>query len=108
MQKPLCLFTLALACIVITHAQTLPPVVETGATSRPAWLEPLQELDDRIPSWLHLSGEYRARAENAGHIRYTDVYDSYLLSRLRLKMEIRPTTWFSFVAESTDARVFFN
>jgi Alginate export len=108
MQKLLRLFPLALACIVVTHAQTAHPADGTSVTGRPVWLAPLQDLDGRLPSWLRLSGEYRARAENSGHIRYTDVYDSYLLSRLRLKIEIRPKTWFSFVAESTDARVFFN
>ena len=109
MQRSLLLLSLSLACVIGVHAQAVNQAAGgTNTPDNPTWLTPLQDLDTRLPSWLRLSGEYRARVEDAGHIRYADTYDTYLLSRLRLKIEIRPTTWLSFVAESTDARIFFN
>src|SRR5258706_1171294 len=73
-----------------------------------AWLFPVQSLNDTLPRWLRLGGEYRSRIESADGIGYAAINDTYLLSRFRLNVTIQPAKWLSFFGETQDSRVFFN
>jgi len=91
--------------------QTQPPdaasIIQRGAG--PAdWLFPVEKLDDRLPRWLRLSGEYRTRLESADGIKFTRTRDLYLLSRWRLDLTIQPIDWLTLFMEGQDSRVFFN
>jgi hypothetical protein len=63
-------------------------------------------LNEELPKWLRFSGEYRARFENQEHIRWRPANsDFYMLSRLRLGLELRPRPWLKFFGQGQDARV---
>lgn len=74
----------------------------------PDWLFPVAKLDEALPDWLRIGGNYRSRFEGPTGIGYAGVSDAYLLSRLRLRVEIVPTSWLLLESEVQDARVFFN
>ena len=93
-----------LIMVVSGSAQAASP----PANDTPEWLTPLQDLDRELPSWLRFNGEYRARLESSDHIKFGALNDVYLLSRLRLSISIRPSSWLEFAAETQDARAFFN
>ncbi len=95
------------------HAQTnpnsnpapSPPAVESDS---PSWLFPVAKLDERLPRWLHIGGQYRDRLEGPIGIGYTGTNDFYLLDRFRLIIGIRPKEWLTFFGEVQDSRIFFN
>src|SRR6266851_5590451 len=95
------------------HAQTnpnsnpapSPPAVESDS---PSWLFPVAKLDERLPRWLHIGGQYRDRLEGPIGIGYTGTNDFYLLDRFRLIIGIRPKEWLKFYGEVQDSRIFFN
>ena len=68
----------------------------------------MARLDEVLPSWLRIGGEYRNRVELPGGIGRAAVNDSYLLDRLRVNVTIQPTAWLGFHGEVQDARIFFN
>lgn len=70
---------------------------------------PSDELNKELPTWLRFSGEYRSRAEgfDGGGFK-ANSQDLYLLSRLRLNMQIRTSKWFRIFAQAQDARIFWN
>ena len=78
----------------------------TGAA--PSWLFPVDKLDESLPEWLHLGGEYRNRLEGPTGIGFTGTRDFYLLDRLRVDATIQPKPWLLFSGEVQDARIFFN
>ncbi len=83
-----------------------PPPTDAGA---PAWWPfPVEKLDSELPPWLQLGGQYRARAERPVGIKYTTTRDAYILSQLRLDLEIHPTDWLILFMEGQDSRVAFN
>jgi hypothetical protein len=68
---------------------------------------PSDELNKELPKWLRFSGDYRARLEGfTGGAFKSDNSDAYLLSRIRLNMQIKPTPWLKFYAQGQDAHVF--
>src|ERR1700683_107072 len=81
------------------------PAVESDSSS---WLFPIEKLDESLPSWLHIGGEYRDRLEGPTGIGYTGTNDFYLLDRLRVKVAIQPKDWLLFYGEVQDSRIFFN
>ncbi len=86
-----------------------PPNAGAGSAPSPAlWPYPVEALDSELPSWLQLSGQYRARAERPVGIKYTTTRDAYVLSQLRLDLEIHPTDWLILFTEGQDSRVAFN
>ncbi len=95
------------------HAQTnpnsnpapSPPAVESDS---PSWLFPVAKLDERLPRWLHIGGEYRDRLEGPIGIGFTGTNDFYLLDRFRLTVAIRPNDWLKLFGEVQDSRIFFN
>jgi hypothetical protein len=68
---------------------------------------PASRLNEVLPNWLSFGVEERLRAEgyhNSGFKLNND--DSYFLNRLRIQMNIQPTSWFKIVAQTQDARPF--
>jgi hypothetical protein len=74
----------------------------------PDWLFPISSLNKRLPNWLKLGGEYRARPESSTGIGFGGKSDSYLLDRLRVHVGIQPKEWLRFYSEVQDARISFN
>lgn len=74
----------------------------------PGWLLPIQEVNRSLPSWLELGGEYRARLEGQNGMKFGKTNDSYVLSRLRLNLLVKPARWFSLFGETQDSRIFLN
>jgi Alginate export len=82
-----------------------PPVADSDA---PSWLFPIDKLDESLPRWLHIGGEYRDRIEGPTGIGFTRTNDFYLLDRLRVNVAIQPKNWLKFYGEVQDSRIFFN
>jgi Alginate export len=82
-----------------------PPAVDPDP---PSWLFPIAKLDERLPPWLHIGGEYRDRLEGPIGIGFTGTNDFYLLDRFRLKIAIQPKDWLKLYGELQDSRIFFN
>src|SRR6266436_4016449 len=82
-----------------------PPAVDPDSAS---WLFPIYKLDQFLPRWLHIGGEYRDRIEGAMGSGFSDTNDSYVLDRLRVTMAIQPKDWLKFYGEVQDSRIFFN
>jgi hypothetical protein len=69
---------------------------------------PADELNQRLPSWINLTGELRFRSESDHSFRFRDASDSHGLSRIRLGVIITPAKWLSLEGEAQDSRIFFN
>jgi hypothetical protein len=82
-----------------------PPAVDSD---RPSWLFPIAKLDESLPRWLHIGGEYRDRLEGPIGIGFRGTNDFYLLDRFRLKIAIQPKDWLKLYGEVQDSRIFFN
>jgi hypothetical protein len=72
------------------------------------WLFPVTKLNESLPSWLRLGGEYRDRIEGPIGLSFTGTNDFYVLDRLRVRAVIQPKEWLTFNGEVQDAEVFFN
>jgi Alginate export len=81
------------------------PAADSDTSS---WLFPIEKLDEVLPSWLHIGGEYRARPEGPKGTGFVKTSDFYLLDRLRVNIRIRPKEWLKFYGEVQDSRIFFN
>src|SRR5438445_12894795 len=57
------------------------------------WLFPVERLNDALPPWVQLGGEYRTRVESNDGIGYTTTNDTFLLSRFRFNVTIQPAKW---------------
>ena len=69
---------------------------------------PSEIVNAHIPQWVRLSGELRAREEGFFGNHFTEGNDDmYLLQRVRLGVELRPTPWLTGFAQVQDARVSF-
>jgi hypothetical protein len=82
-----------------------PPAADSDS---PSWLFPVDKLDEVLPSWLHIGGEYRHRLEGPIGTGFANTRDFYVLDRLRVKLTIQPKDWLKFYGEVQDARIFFN
>ena len=87
----------------------------SGAAAQPAdghnapeWLFPVAKLDDSLPRWLRIGGQYRNRLEGPTGIGFASTKDFYLLDRLRVHVTLQPKEWLRFYGEVQDARIFFN
>jgi hypothetical protein len=74
----------------------------------PAWLHPVDELNEILPHWLRMGGEYRDRFEGPQGVGFAPARDAYLLDRLRVNAAVQPKSWLLFYGEVQDARIFFN
>lgn len=81
---------------------------DPGVDDSPEWLFPVAKLDDSLPDWICIGGEYRNRLEGPIGIGYASTRDFYLLDRLRVHGTIQPKEWLRLHAEVQDARIFFN
>ena len=87
------------------------PAYRTFASTAPYDLpdfKPASLLDERLPDWIQFGVEERLRYEgyhDSGFKKGND--DSYLLLRQRYQLTITPTSWFKLVAQTQDARPFF-
>src|SRR5690349_1271781 len=71
-----------------------------------AYSKPSDLLNASLPTWMRFSGDYRARFENVEHIRWRPANsDSYIRSRVRFGLELRPLPWRSCFGQAQDARV---
>jgi hypothetical protein len=80
----------------------------TGNGDSLDWLFPMTKLNRSLPGWFRIGGEYRSRIEGPTGIGFAGSDDSYLLDRLRIKLDIRPREWLLFYGEAQDSRIFFN
>ena len=73
-----------------------------------ASFSPLSAVNDDLPQWLCFSAGYRMRFEGyTGGSFQADNSDSYLLTRFRLGVLIKPLSWFRVYAELQDADSFW-
>jgi Alginate export len=97
-----------------THSDSSTTAPSSTGTDQPTdddsldWLFPVDELDESLPSWLRIGGEYRGRLEGPTGIGYKGTNDFYLLDRLRVRVAIQPKEWLLFNGEVQDSRIFFN
>ncbi len=80
----------------------------TSESDDPSWLFPVAKLDEVLPRWFHIGGEYRNRLEGPLGTGFANTSDFYVLDRLRVKIRIEPKEWLTFFGEVQDARIFFN
>ena len=91
----------------VAKAAPSPQSANTG--SDPAtWLFPVEKLDEHLPEWLHIGGEYRNRIEGPTGIGYASSQDFYSLNRLRINTEIQATPWLGLHGEVQDSQIVFN
>ncbi len=89
---------------MIVNDSSAPPSTKQPDPPPVAPKPPSDELNARLPSWLRFSGEIRLRgAGMLGDFFKPDTDDSYLLTRLRLNMQVTPTSWMNFYFQAQDA-----
>ena len=95
------LFLCVALAVPMPRAMTQPAQPAVGAT-----LQPSAELNRALPKWLRFSGDYRARLEGfeGGGFKLNNG-DEYLLSRLRLNLQIKPMGWLRVFGQAQDSRV---
>lgn len=82
-------------------AQGAPPAASPAAKP-PA----INRVNEVLPSWLRVRGEFRERMEGFDGLGFNAAReDLYYLSRLRLNATITPTRLLSFQVQAQDARV---
>jgi hypothetical protein len=65
---------------------------------------PASYVNSWLPSWLHLSGELRIRPEGRTGYGFTpDNNYSSLLTRVRIGLDITPTSWFHVFVQARDS-----
>jgi hypothetical protein len=80
------------------QAQTTPP-------QSVSMFSPASEVNSALPSWVRFEGEFRTRFEGyTGGSFKPLTTDAYMLTRLKLGLTIKPTSWLKFFAEGYDAR----
>jgi hypothetical protein len=101
-----CFATFAFALVLPIAA----PAEEAGASAaKPA---PAGEVmvdvspAQYLPAWLRAGGQIRGRFEDvSGTSLLADKSDAYYLSRIRLDLGVKPTSWLRFFVQAQDARV---
>ena len=98
------------AALILTSASSAraqPQQTQTPPAAAPAARPPLpNRLNEVLPSWLRLRGEFRERVEgfeNSGFVADRD--DAYFLSRFRFNVAVTASPQLSFQAQVQDARV---
>jgi hypothetical protein len=81
---------------------------DTSANNAASGISPLASLNRALPGWLCFSGGYRARFEGFDGAGFqANSSDSYLLTRFRLGVLIKPISWVHAYAEVQDATAFW-
>ncbi len=87
-----------------TTLETTPPPPDPQQP-QPAEQSISDRLNSHLPAWLRFSGEVRFRSAGILGDFYRDSDDSYMLTRLRLNMELKPTSWLKFYFQGQDAHI---
>jgi hypothetical protein len=77
-----------------------------AADAPPAWDRTAASYTgERLPAWLHLSGEFRTRVEGRTGFGYQpDNNDAYGLFRTRVNVELTPLPWLDVYFQGQDSR----
>jgi hypothetical protein len=79
----------------------------SDADTPEAVFSPLSVINSRLPDWMCFTAGYRTRFEGySGNNFLPNASDSYLLTRFRFGVFLKPTSWFSVYAELQDADAF--
>jgi hypothetical protein len=100
----------ASARLVSLVALSIPLTTSAGAqvvdTPKPPSVPIVNRVNDALPPWLQVRGEFRERMEGFTNSGFTeDRDDLYWLSRFRLGATVRPAQRLAFSVEVQDARV---
>jgi hypothetical protein len=95
------------ALLVIPLAAAAQPApVPAAPPPQPPAMPVVNRVNEKLPAWLVVRGEFRERVEGLRHAGFTDgLDDGYALSRLRLNATIAPSRSLSFQVNVQDARV---
>jgi len=99
---------LLIACISAGTlcAQQPAPATASQAVASPSPGRPTDHVNDVLPKWVRLNGEYRMRVEGiSGSGFRANADDAYDLSRLRLNLSFAPQSWLRLVFQGQDAQV---
>ncbi len=101
-----------IAALLIAALPALPALDDDGDPANP--IDPSDPSGDPIsasaealhlPVWLQVGGQIRGRFEDpSGTSLLKNTANGYYLSRIRLNVGVRPTSWLRFFAEAQDAR----
>lgn len=82
-----------------------PPAKPPSASdAAPITAFPATLVNEEFPRWLRFSGEYRIRPEEHTAYSFTPrANDGFVLSRLRLNIEVKPAPWFSMFVQAQDS-----
>jgi Alginate export len=84
-------------------AQVTAPAAQLTPVPKPPVLNKVNEV---MPSWLRLGGEFRERMEGFDGLGFNSTReDLYWLSRFRFNATVRPSKTLSFQVQAQDARV---
>ena len=98
--------TTPLSSAILVFAQQAPSAAPQPPQADSADQKPPDVINDHLPPWLAFHGEIRLRGEGfTGGGFSPDRRDAYLLTRLRLSMNIRPKSWLKFFVEGQDSRI---
>src|SRR4051794_31279255 len=92
---------------VLLFAASISVAQQVNSNGAVADKKPSDDLNQQLPSWLKLSGEFRLRFEEFGSSGFMNPEDSYLLTRARFNLSIQPVSWLRFFGQTQDARAFF-
>jgi hypothetical protein len=95
-----------LASIVLLSSAALGISQDVTAPETLLDRKPSEVANDHLPSWLQVGGEVRFRFEEFAPRGYRNGEDSYLLSRTRFNLSIRPINWLVIFAQTQDAEAF--
>jgi hypothetical protein len=86
-----------------TTAVPTSPTPGAGASAASAPLP--NRLNEVLPSWLRVRGEFRERVESIENIAYVDARDDlFWLTRFRFNASVTPSKQLSFFVQAQDAR----
>jgi len=78
----------------------------SAAVDPPEGLFRVAKLNESLPIWLRIGGQYRGHIESPTGIGFTRTPDFYLLDRLRVHAKVQSKDWLIFYGEVQDARIF--
>ena len=110
-KQPVCTLSLYIAVFLAAAPAGMPLaaqcIVGNPGAAKPT-SSPLSRLNQELPGWLCFTLGYRTRFEGytAGNFEAGNS-DSYLLTRFRLGVLLKPVRWFQIFAELQDADAFW-
>lgn len=87
-------------------ASVLPSAVAAQPQEAPPQPPSINRVNEHLPSWLHVRGEFRERMEGVSSAGFADGRDDlFWLSRFRFDVTARPSARLLFMVQGQDARV---